>query len=158
MRLAPATEAVKGVYALRKADPAKELNGSVILQESGVTIEFVTKVLPRLDAERYNINVYHVSSAELYDAHPKEEREALLPYSVRRTALGITGFTLPTMYKWITDFEGRYRILHPFRKGYYLGSGSAESVLHQAGLDADTMYDEVIKYTAQFVKLKAEMN
>ncbi len=146
LNLAPATESVKGVYALRKADPERHIDGSVILQESGVTLEFITKVLPRLDEEGYNINVYHVSSAELYDAHPKEEREALLPYSVRRTALGITGFTLPTMYKWVTGFESRYRILHPFRKGYYLGSGTAESVLHQAGLDAESIYDEVIKY------------
>ena len=146
LNIAPASESVKGVYALRKADKGQRVDGSVILQESGVTIEFVTKVLPRLDKEGFNINVYHISSAELYDAHPKEEREALLPYEVRNTALGITGFTLPTMYKWITSFEGRYNILHPFRKGFYLGSGTAESVLHQAGLDADSIYDEVVKY------------
>lgn len=146
LNLAPASESIKGVYALRKADPERHSDGSVILQESGVTIEFVTKVLPRLDEEGYNINVYHVSSAELYDAHPKEEREALLPYSVRRNALGITGFTLPTMYKWITGFESRFKILHPFRNGHYLGSGTAESVLHQAGLDAESMYEEVIKF------------
>lgn len=146
MNLASATDAVKGVYALRKADSGQKVDGSVILQESGVTIEFVTKVLPMLDKKGYNLNIYHVSSAELYDAHGKAEREALLPYEVRSTALGITGFTLPTMYKWITSFEGRYRILHPFRKGYYLGSGTAESVLHQAGLDADSIYEEVVKY------------
>lgn len=152
--LAPATESVKGVYALRKADPDRHIDGSVILQESGVTLEFITKVLPRLDEEGYNINVYHVSSAELYDAHPKEEREALLPYTVRRSALGITGFTLPTMYKWVTGFESRYRILHPFRKGYYLGSGTAESVLHQAGLDAESIYEEVLKYIHANTKIE----
>jgi len=152
--LAPATDAVKGVYALRKADEGQHVDGSVILQESGVTLEFITKVLPRLDKEGYNINVYHVSSAELYDAHAKEEREALLPYSVRRNALGITGFTLPTMYKWITGFESRYRILHPFRKGYYLGSGTAESVLHQAGLDAESIYEEVLKYIHANTKIE----
>ena len=146
MNIAPASEAVKGVYPLRKADEGQKVDGSVILQESGVTIEFVTKVLPRLDKEGYNMNIYHISSAELYDAHPKEEREALLPYEVRNTALGITGFTLPTMYKWITSFEGRFNILHPFRNGVYLGSGTAESVLHQAGLDADSMYEEVVRY------------
>ncbi len=156
--LAPASEAAKGVYALRKADPKLPLDGSIILQESGVTIEFVTKVLPMLDKDGYNLNVYHISSAELYDAHPKEEREALLPYTVRREALGITGFTLPTMYKWITGFEARYNILHPFRKGYYLGSGSAESVLHQAGLDAESMYDEVKKYIEVRSKQKISVN
>lgn len=154
LNLAPATEAIKGVYALRKADPERHLDGSVILQESGVTIEFITKVLPRLDEEGFNINVYYVSSAELYDAHPKEEREALLPYSVRRNALGITGFTLPTMYKWITGFESRFKILHPFRKGHYLGSGTAESVLHQAGLDAESVYEEVLKYIHSNTKIE----
>jgi transketolase len=158
MNLAPASEAVKGVYALRHADPGQPIDGSIILQESGVTIEFITKVLPRLDKEGYNMNIYHVSSAELYDAHPREEREALLPYSVRREALGITGFTLPTMYKWITGFDARYNVLHPFRKGYYLGSGSADSVLHEAGLDGDSMYDEVKKYINARVKLKATVN
>jgi transketolase len=158
MNLAPASEAVKGVYALRKADPKRTLDGSIILQESGVTIEFVTKVLPMLDKEGFNLDIYHVSSAELYDAHPKEEREALLPYTVRRSALGITGFTLPTMYKWITGFESRYNILHPFRKGYYLGSGSAESVLHQAGLDSETMFAEVIKYIELRSREKISVN
>lgn len=156
--IAPASEAAKGVYALRKADPNQPLDGSIILQESGVTIEFVTKVLPMLDKDGYNMNIYHISSAELYDAHPKEEREALLPYTVRREALGITGFTLPTMYKWITGFEARYNILHPFRKGYYLGSGSAESVLHQAGLDAETMYAEVKKYIETKSREKISVN
>ncbi|HEY3250058.1 MAG TPA: hypothetical protein VGK25_02965 [Ignavibacteria bacterium] len=158
LNIAPAIEAVKGVYALRKADPNQRLDGSVILQESGVTIEFVTKVLPKLDKDGYNMNIYHVSSAELYDANPKEERIAILPYTVRRNALGITGFTLPTMYKWITGFEARYRILHPFRSGYYLGSGSAESVLHQAGLDADSMYAEVKKYIETSVKIDVTVN
>jgi transketolase len=158
LNIAPASEAVKGVYALRKADPKLHLDGSVILQESGVTIEFVTKVLPRIDKEGYNLNIYHVSSAELYDAHPKEEREELLPYSVRRSALGITGFTLPTMYKWITGFESRYNILHPFRKGYYLGSGTAESVLHQAGLDADSMFEEVKKYIETNARSEVSVN
>lgn len=158
MNLAPAIEAVNGVYALRKADPGQPLDGSVILQESGVTIEFITKVLPRLDKEGFNMNIYHVSSAELYDAQPKERREEILPYTVRRSALGITGFTLPTMYKWVTGFEARFSILHPFRKGHYLGSGSAESVLLEAGLDGESMYKEVKKHIETEAKTKIMVN
>jgi len=158
LNLAPAIDSIKGVYPLRKADPTQRIDGSIILQESGVTIEFISKVLPMLDKDGLNLNIYHVSSAELYDAHPKEEREELLPYTVRRSALGITGFTLPTMYKWVTGFEARFNILHPFRKGYYLGSGSAESVLHQAGLDGDSMYAEVKKYVESYAKAKVSVN
>jgi transketolase len=123
-----------------------ETDGTIILQESGVTIEFITKVLPRLDKEGINLNLYYISSAELFDMLPDEEKQSILPGKICEAALGITGFTLPTMYRWITSPEMRKRILHPFRKGYYLGSGSAESVLLQAGLDGDSMYKEVKAY------------
>ncbi|TRZ64160.1 hypothetical protein D4R20_03090, partial [bacterium] len=65
-------------------------------------------------------------------------------------ALGITGFTHPTMCKWVTGYEERKKVLHPFRGGYYLGSGNAESVLKQAGLDGDSIYKEVKKYIDGF--------
>lgn len=146
LNLAPASEAAKGMYLLRKADPKKKLDGSIVLQESGVTIEFVSYVLPKLDAEGYNVNVYYISSAELFDLLPEKEKEEIYPQEVAQNALGITGFTLPTMEKWITSYEGRKRILHPFRNGHFLGSGTAEIVLKQAGLDGEGIYAEVINY------------
>ncbi len=146
LNLAPASESVKGLYALRKADPKQKLDGSIVLQESGVTLEFVMKVLPRLDKEGYNVNVFYVSSAELFEMLPQKEQDEIYPSSIAETAMGITGFTLPTMRRWITSYEGRRTILHPFRKGGFLGSGTAESVLHQAGLDGDGIYNEVIAY------------
>jgi transketolase len=145
-RIAPASESVTGVYALRKADKSQKVNGTFILQESGVTIEFVTKVLPRLDKDGYNVNVFYISSSELFDMLPLEKRNEIYPASIAEEAMGITGFTIPTMYKWVTSVEGRNSILHPFKKGYYLGSGNAESVLCQAGLDGDSIYKEVKKY------------
>lgn len=151
-KLAPAEESVKGVYALRRADTSAKVDGTIILQESGVTIEFITKVLPRIDEAGYNMNIFHVSSAELFDMLSLEERNAILPYQLREEAMGITGFTLPTMYKWITSYEGRNRILHPFMRGYYLGSGAAEYVLQQAGLDGDNIFAEVKKYLDYMTK------
>lgn len=150
MNLAPAYEAAKGVYKLRKANPDKKLDGNIILQESGVTIEFVTKVLPKLDKEGYNVNIFYVASTSLFNLLPKEERDAIYPEEVAQTAFGITGFTKPTMLRWITGFKERQFILHPFKNGRYLGSGQAEAVLKQAGLDGDNLYKEVKKYTERF--------
>lgn len=145
MKLAPAEESVKGVYKLRKANESK-VDATIVLQESGVAIEFVYKTLPLLDKDGYNIDVYYVSSAELFDMLPKEEREKIYPHSVAETAMGITGFTKQTMYRWITSEYGREHILHPFMRGHYLGSGSAESVLKEAGLDGENMYKEIVKF------------
>ena len=57
------------------------------------------------------------------------------------------------MHKWITGYEERRRILHPFFGGTYLGSGTAESVLKQAGLDEKNLYKQVKKYIERFEKV-----
>ncbi len=144
LKIAPAEDSVTGIYAIRKA--GSKSDGTIVIQESGVMIEFIYKVLPKLDKEGYNLDIYYVSSSELFDMLPEKERESIFPHSKGENALGITGFTLPTMYKWITGYEARKRILHPFRGGKYLGSGNAESVLKQARLDGESIYEEVIKY------------
>jgi transketolase len=61
-------------------------------------------------------------------------------------AMGITGFTFPTMYRFITSEYGRASTLHPFQKGHYLGSGQANKVLEQAGLDGDSQFKAVMRY------------
>lgn len=155
LNIAQASDAVKGVYALRKADPGQKLDGSIILQESGVTIEFITKVLPKLDKDGFNLNIFYISSSELFELLPEKEKDEIYPSSIAETAFGITGFTLPTMHKWITGYEERRRILHPFFGGTYLGSGTAESVLKQAGLDEKSLYKETKKYIERFEKVNA---
>jgi len=131
--LAPAGAAVTGVYRLRAArgDGA----GVVVLQGSGVTNAFVREVLPALDAEGMDLHAYAVVSEELFDRLPEHERNRIFPPAHAALAMGVTGFTLPTMYRWVTSPEGRAATLHPFRGGCYLGSGPAAEVLAQAGLD-----------------------
>jgi hypothetical protein len=60
--------------------------------------------------------------------------------------MGITGFTLPTMFRWVRSDLGRSMTLHPFRKGHFLGSGQGEMVLAEAGLDGKSQYRAIKKY------------
>jgi transketolase len=131
--LAPAEAATQGVYALRRAEG--EPDGVVVLQESAVAYAFVEQALPALLAEGLDLQVYYVSSAELFDQLPEAEREAICPAAHAARAIGITGFTLPTLYRWVTSPEGRAASLHPFRHGHYLGSGAGADVVAEAGLD-----------------------
>lgn len=142
--LAPATDAAQGVYALRAARGAGD--GTVILQGSGVTYAFVREVLPRLDEKGVDLNVYYVASAELFDLLPADAQARILPEARMAEALGITGFTLPTMMRWVTSRAGREAILHPFMKGHYLGSGQADRVLEEAGLDGESQLRAVLGY------------
>lgn len=146
LRLSPATACTEGVYAMRKADPGSKSNGTLVLQGSGVTNEFVTHVLPKIDEAKLNMNIYYVASAELFDLLPPKRRQEVFPLAHRQECMGITGFTFATMYRWVLSDEGRAMTLHPFKKGRYLGSGQAEFVLKEAGLNGAGQWEAVRKY------------
>ena len=148
-KLPPATAAVDGVYQFRKADPkAKKYHGSIILQGSAVTNDFVTYVLPRLDESDYNVDVYYVSSAELFSMLPENKQDKILPERIMGEAMGITGFTMPTMYRWITSELGRKYTINSFVRGIYPGSGKAEIVMKEVGLNGPAQWDTIQKYIA----------
>ena len=142
--LAPASDAATGVYLVRKAKGKGD--GTVVLQESGVTYAFVEQALPLLEKEGIDLNVYYVASAELFDSLTPSEREKIFPEARAREAMGITGFTLPTMYRWILSERGRAMTLHPFLKGHFLGSGQADKVLAEAGLDGESQFRAIVKF------------
>jgi transketolase len=145
--LPPATAAAKGVYAMRLADlDAREYHGTVVLQGNGVGTAFVAEVLPMLEAHGMNINVFYVASTELFNRLPAEEQERIFPEQFMQEAMGITDFTLPTMYRWVRSHEGLRRTLHSFRDRKYLGSGQAHQVLREAGLDAERQIEAILDY------------
>ncbi|MBN1824654.1 MAG: hypothetical protein JW958_00225 [Candidatus Eisenbacteria bacterium] len=145
--LASASESVKGVYRLRAAKGKGD--GVVVLQGSGAAYAFVEGALPLLEKDGVDLDVYHVSSAELFDLLPKEEQDRIFPEEAARKAMGITGLTLSTMYRWIRSDRGRAATLHPFQKGHFLGSGQAAMVLKEAGMDGESQYRAVKKYVGK---------
>lgn len=135
--LAPASHAKRGVYKLRSAKGRPD--GTIVLQESGVTYAFVTEALPLLERDGIDLDVYYVASVELFDLL---ERRAVIPDD----AMGITGFTLPTMYRWIRSDLGREMTMHPFMHGHYPGSGQGRVVIAEAGLDGRSQYEQICRY------------
>ena len=151
LRLPPPEASTQGVYAMRLADlTAREYHGTLVLQGNGVTTVFVHEVLPQLDREGWNMNVFYVSSAELFQLLSRDMQASIFPERFGWEALGITDFTLPTMYRWIRSDEGRRRTLHSFASGRYLGSGAAAKVLQEAGIDATGQLNAIRDY-AQFI-------
>jgi len=142
--LPPATAARRGVYLLRPAQNKRQ--GTVILQGSEVAYDFLQKTLPLLIKEKIDIQVYYVASTELFALLPPEEQERIWPAALAEEAMGITGFTLPTMYRWIRSDFGRRLTMHAFQKGHYLGSGQADQVLAEAGLDGESQFEVIREY------------
>jgi transketolase len=149
LRLPPATAAAEGVYAMRRADPSvRPYHGTIVLQESGVAYEFVQRVWPEIDRRGLRLNVFYLASVELFDLLPESRRIEIFPPALAQEAMGITGFTLPTLYRWVRSEAGIGRSLHPFRSGRYPGSGPAEKVLEEAGLDGESQLRAVLEYAA----------
>ena len=142
--LAPAEAAVEGVYVLRRPRGAPDV--TVVLQESAVTYAFVEETLPLLAEKGVDALVYYVASAELFDLLPAERQREIFPEERGREAIGITGFTLPTLYRWVTGDAGRIASLHPYRKGHFLGSGQGDVVLAEAGLDGASQGEAITAF------------
>ncbi|MFH1043642.1 MAG: hypothetical protein V1796_00950, partial [Pseudomonadota bacterium] len=147
LNLAPVHACTTGVYRLRAARGTGD--GTVVLQESGVTYAFLEDALPLIERDDIDLNIYYVASAELFDALSPAEQERIFPEAHAREAMGITGFTVPTMWRWITSEHGRRATLHPYKKGHYLGSGTADMVLAEAGLDGESQYKAIRQYLAE---------
>jgi len=143
--LAPASSAASGVYKLKSAQ-GKKADGAIVLQGSEVAYAFIQEALPLAVKEGLDLDVYYVASAELFDLLPPARREKIYPPKTALSAMGITGFTLPTMERWITGARGRAATLHPFQKGHYLGSGQADKVMQEAGLDGRSQFKAVKKF------------
>ena len=142
--LADAALSTQGVYLLRK--PRGKAQGTLVLQGSCVAYAFLYDALPRLEKEGVELNVYYVSSAELFDMLPHSEQQRIFPEEHALDAIGITGFTMSTIYRWVTGDFGRGHSLAPFTKGRYLGSGQADMVLAEAGLDGEGQFKAIMKY------------
>ena len=145
--LAPACDAATGVYQLRKAQG--ESDGTLVIQESGIAYAFVEQTLPLLRRAGIDLDVYYVASAELFDLLPEEQQQEIFPEAKAMEAMGLTGFTLATMYRWIRSDLGRSMTLHPFRKEHFLGSGPGDLVIAEAGLDGDGQYAAILRYVEQ---------
>lgn len=141
--LPPATAAAKGLYALRRC---AQTQATVVLQGCACALVFTRDVLPRLDARGVALNVFYVASAELFDALPAGEREALYGDELAANAIAITDFTLPTMERWVRSRRGLAASLHPFKRGRFLGSGGWEHLMAEAGLDGEAQLKAVLDW------------
>ncbi|HNB58236.1 MAG TPA: hypothetical protein PKV06_14780, partial [bacterium] len=127
--------------------------GTLVLQGCGVASMFINGVLEKIDKAGLNMNIFYVASTELFKLLPEKEQEAIFPEHLRTHAMGLTDFTLPTMYQWIRWNEGLNRTLHPFRHGHHLSTGSAEKVLEEAGLHSEGQFKEIMKYARMIEKM-----
>ncbi len=142
--LAPAEHSIKGVYKLLASNGTPD--ATIIYQGSEVAYAFVTGVLPRLKEKGINLDVYYISSVELFDRLDKQERNEIYPFSAASSAMMVTGFTAATTYRWTMSERGREFTLYPWKKGEFLGSGPGDVCLEQAGMHAEAQWDVIQRF------------
>ncbi|MCB0833182.1 MAG: hypothetical protein KDC45_06945 [Bacteroidetes bacterium] len=151
----PASASAKGVYYFRRADTSSKVyHGTLVLQGCGVASMFVGGVLSKIDKAGLNMNVLYISSTELFKALPEREQEKIFPEAWRTHSMGMTDFTLPTMYQWVRWNEGLKRTLSPFGHGHHLSTGAAEKVLEEAGIHPAGQWKAVQNYAKMIEKLR----
>ena len=142
--LALPEDSVKGVYKLLAANGKPD--ASIVYQGSEVAYAFASGVLPRLREKGINLDVYYISSAELFDRLDAQEREEIFPESVATSAMMFSGFTVATTYRWIMSERGRQFSMYPWKHGSFLGSGQGHVCLEQAGMHPEAQLDIIEKF------------
>jgi len=142
--LAAPEKSVKGVYKLLQANGKPD--ASIIYQGSDVGYAFVSGVLPRLKEKGINLDVYYISSVELFDRLDAQERNEIYPSSVAASAMMFTGFTAATTYRWTMSERGRVFTHYPWKHGFFLGSGPGDVCLEQAGMHAEAQWEVIQKF------------
>ncbi len=99
------------------------------------------------------MNVY--TSPELFNLLPDKEKNSIYPESLAQEAMGITEFTFPTLYRWVVSREGRKKSLQAFSRGGFSGSGQADKVLEEAGLNAENQLRTITAYAESFERSRA---
>ena len=151
--LAPAEASVKGVYKLLEANGKPD--ATIVYQGSDVAYAFITGVLPHLEEKGINLDVYYVSSAELFDRLGEEERNEIFPASAAASAMMFSGFTVGTTYRWVTSERGREFTYYPWKKGAFLGSGPGDVCLEQAGMHGEAQWEIIQQFIGDGRHLKA---
>jgi transketolase len=146
--LAPPEASVKGLYKLLEANGKPD--ATIVYQGSDVAYAFVNGVLPRLREKGVNLDVYYLSSVELFDRLDEEERLAIYPPETAASAMMFTGFTRATTYRWIMSERGRQYTFYPWIGGEFLGSGTGDVCLEQAGMHGAAQW----KIIQQFISGK----
>ena len=144
--LAPPEASVKGVYKLLAANGKPE--GTLVYQGSDVAYAFVKGVLPKLRESGMNLDVYYVASAELFDRLDPAERQAIYPETAAVSAMMFSGFTAATTYRWIMSDRGRRYTHYPWKQGFFLGSGTGDVCLEQAGMHGAAQWEIIQKFIA----------
>jgi len=144
--LAPPEASVKGVYKLLSANGKPE--ATLVYQGSDVAYAFVSGVLPRLKEKGMNLDVYYVASAELFDRLEESERNEIFPTGAAASAMMFSGFTVATTYRWITSERGRKFTHYPWKNGFFLGSGTGEVCLEQAGMHPEAQWETIQKFVS----------
>ena len=137
---------MKGVYKLLAANGKPD--ATIVYQGSEVAYAFAAHVLPRLKERGINLDVYYVSSAELFDRLDEQERHEIYPQSAAQSAMMFSGFTVATTYRWIMSERGRQFTMYPWKSGNFLGSGQGDVCLEQAGMHAEAQLDLIQKFVS----------
>jgi len=142
--LAPPEASVKGIYKLLEANG--KADGTLIYQGSDVAYAFITGVLPHLKEKGINLDVYYISSVELFDRLDEQERKEIYPATTAASAMMFSGFTAATTYRWTMSERGREFTLYPWKHGVFLGSGPGDVCLEQAGMHGAAQWDVIQKF------------
>ena len=138
-------EAAKGAYVMRPYKEGEPKMGTVIVQGTSTT-NGVTKILPELDKNGFNVKIVAAISPQLFDMQSQSYRDHVLSDADRLDAMMITNRALQLMHDWsYHDVVREYSLSSDWDNRWRTG-GTVDEVLVEAHLSPDHLLKGIERF------------
>lgn len=147
----PASDAVHGLYRIRRADPERQPDGTIIVHGASAVANLV-KTLPELDERGWNLNILCAVSPELFRMQTAAYRESLLPMADWMDSMVVSNMARRTLADWISSPVAAEYALTPDYDDQWRSGGSLDEILEEAHLSPEW----IVSGIERFVQERAE--
>lgn len=152
-----AREAARGAYVVKPHDPARPVEGTLIVQGTSTTDSLYT-LLPRLLAgEGPNVKIVQACSWELFRRQDQAYRERVLSRADWLDSTVITNGARRLMHDWLPHKTAERYAMSSDHDDRWRTGGSVEEIRREARLDPDSLWEGIERFARERAARLAEL-
>ncbi|MFT7487210.1 MAG: transketolase, partial [Candidatus Paceibacteria bacterium] len=142
-------DAAKGAYVIKPHDPARPVEGTLIIQGTSTT-DSIYEILPRLLAgEGPNVKLVQVVSYELFQVQSDEYKNSILSREDWLDSTVISNASRAAMAEWFPNRVSQDYALTPDWDDRWRTGGSVDEIKREAQIDAEALWQGIARFAAE---------
>ncbi|MFT7541705.1 MAG: transketolase, partial [Gammaproteobacteria bacterium] len=150
-------DAAKGAYIVRKYDPARPKEGTIILQGTSTTDSIYT-LLPKLNSGHGpNVKIIQAVSPELFRMQPESYQNEILPWEDWNDSTVISNGSRRGMHDWICNRISLEYAMTSDSDNRWRTGGSVDEIKREAKIDPASLFEGMQRFARSRKKRLARL-